>query len=120
MSSYTLQKFSVEKYGSSALKCRVGRLHTILSNCFTFKSRIYMQKPQNAVGSNISGYPARLSTSYIYSMFKISHRSLFLVYEHAITMSRCANMSPSHKYNMLQPLSNNWNLEKSEARDFAI
>ena len=65
MSSYTLQKFSVEKYGSSALKCRVGRLHTILSNCFTFKSRIYMQKPQNAVGSVFSGYPARLSTSYI-------------------------------------------------------
>ena len=68
MSSYTLQKFSVEKYGSSALKCRVGRLHTILSNCFTFKSRIYMKKPQNPVGSNISGYPARLSTSYIYEV----------------------------------------------------
>ena len=65
MSSYTLQKFSVEKYGSSALKCRVGRLHTILSNCFTFKSRIYMKMHQNVAWSNISGYPARLSTSYI-------------------------------------------------------
>ena len=75
MSSYTLQKFSVEKYGSSALKCRVGRLHTILSNCFTFKSRIYMQKPQNAVGSVFSGYPARLSTSYPYDAIRGKFKS---------------------------------------------
>ena len=65
MSSYTLQKFLVEKYGSSALKCRVGRLHTMLSNYFMFKSRIYMKKNQNLGWSLFSGYPARLSTSYI-------------------------------------------------------
>ena len=65
MSSYTLEKFLVEKYGSSALKCRVGRLHTTLSKFFTFKSRIYMKKPQNYLGSPFSGYPDRLSTSYM-------------------------------------------------------
>ena len=32
MSSYTLKKFLVEKYGSSASKCRVGRLHMILTD----------------------------------------------------------------------------------------
>ena len=66
MSSYTFEIFWVEKYGSSALKCRVGRLHTTLSKFFTFKSKIYMKKPQNVAECNISGYPDGLSTSNIY------------------------------------------------------
>ena len=65
MSSYTFEKVLVEKYGSSALKCRIGRLHTMSDKFFMFKSKIYMKKPQNYVGSVFSGYPARLSTSYI-------------------------------------------------------
>ena len=68
MSSYTFEIFLVEKYGSSALKCRIGRLHTMPDKFFMFKSKIYMKKLQNDLGSNISGYPARLSTSYIYEI----------------------------------------------------
>ena len=66
MSSYTFETFLVEKYGSSALKCRIGRLHTMSDKFFMFKSKIYMKNHQNPVGSKISGYPARLSTSFIF------------------------------------------------------
>ena len=77
MSSYTFEIFLVEKYGSSALKCRIGRLHTMSDKLFMFKSKIYMKKPQNLSESNISGYPARLSTSYIYiQAFEATRRFL--------------------------------------------
>ena len=42
MSSYTFKTFLVEKYGSSGLKCRIGRLHTMSDKFFMFKSKIYM------------------------------------------------------------------------------
>ena len=66
MSSYTFKNFLAEKYAFSALKCRVGRLHTIPEKIFTSKSEIYMEKHQKGGECIISGYPARLSTSYIY------------------------------------------------------
>ena len=64
------RNFLVEKYGSSASKCRIGCLHTTLNKFFTFKSKIYMKKPQNVAECPLSGYPARLSTSYIYEASK--------------------------------------------------
>ena len=67
MSSYTFKNFLAEKYETSALKCRVGRLHTMPEKIFTFKGEIYMEKHQNHVGSNKTGYPDGLSTSYIYT-----------------------------------------------------
>ena len=66
MSSYTFKIFLAEKYAFSALKCRIGRLHTRPEKIFRFKSEIYMEKHQKYLGSNKTGYPARLSTSYIY------------------------------------------------------
>ena len=66
MSSYTFKNFLAEKYESSALKCRVGRLHTMPEKIFTFKSEIYMEKHQNYLRSPLSGQPDGLSTSYIY------------------------------------------------------
>ena len=68
MSSYTFKNFLAEKYESSALKCCVGRLHTMPENIFTFKSEIYMKKHQNYLRSPLFGYPAPLSTSYIYEI----------------------------------------------------
>ena len=53
MSSYTFKNFLVEKYGSSASKFRVGRLHTMPDDIFTFKSEIYMEMHQNDLGSDI-------------------------------------------------------------------
>ena len=53
MSSYTFENFLAEKYESSALKCRVGRLNTMPEKIFTFKSEIYMEKHQNDLGSDI-------------------------------------------------------------------
>ena len=63
------QNFFTEKYGSSALKCCVGRLHARSDKIFTSKSKIYMESHQNVLGSNKTGYPDGLSTSYLYIPF---------------------------------------------------
>ena len=68
MSSYSFKNFLAEKYASSALKCRIGRPHTMPDKVFTVKSEIYMEKLQNLSECPLSGYPARLSTSYIYEV----------------------------------------------------
>ena len=71
MSSYSFKNFLAEKYASSALKCRIGRPHTMPDKVFTVKSKIYMEKLQNLSECPLSGYPARLSTSYIYMRQKV-------------------------------------------------
>jgi len=55
MSSYSFKTILAEKYASSALKCRIGRPHTMPGKVFTVKSEIYMEKLQNLASSNKTG-----------------------------------------------------------------